>query len=380
MPTNSPRSGLQHALEVLHFVRPSKPDEFPDFLVIAPPKTGTTWLARQLGRHPGIFIPAEKELKYFSFFRKSRDLEWYLSHFRAATGKLKGEATPNYALLPVSTIRKIRKLHRDIKLIFLMRDPIERAWSHARWSHRVQEGVFCSTQMPIDLVPEELWRESFLNPLLVLSSDYLGQLQRWLAVFNRRQVFVAFTDQMQASPRGLLNDIFNFLEVKRPALEHDTNLNERVNVGEARGLNHELRDCLRRIYARRTGKLLDFVRNELGIDAPPAWKAWLAAADFAPSRGTDDTIFDDLCSRLARSVNDRQLDYLLQQAERLHPHIVESRRDWNIVEFRGRFYGLPWRIGAVDFFDRPQLDCDEIVAAATREEIRQHIDRSVAAA
>src|SRR5258708_1079968 len=72
----------RHALEFLRLIRPAKLDQFPDFLVIAPPKTGTTWLANQLRAHEGIFVPPAKEIKYFNYFWKSRNLAWYLSIFR----------------------------------------------------------------------------------------------------------------------------------------------------------------------------------------------------------------------------------------------------------------------------------------------------------
>ena len=66
----------------------------PDFLVISPPKTGSTWLADNLRRHPQLFVPAIKELKYFSSFFKALDLGWYLDQFSPAQGRLKGEASP----------------------------------------------------------------------------------------------------------------------------------------------------------------------------------------------------------------------------------------------------------------------------------------------
>src|SRR5438876_3783853 len=98
---------FQQALEFLGLARRTELDQFPDFLVIAPPKTGTTWLSRQLSRHPRIFTPPAKEIEYFNFYWKTRSLAWYLSCFREGSGRLKGEATPGYATLPRSTIRLI---------------------------------------------------------------------------------------------------------------------------------------------------------------------------------------------------------------------------------------------------------------------------------
>src|SRR5258708_40317216 len=93
----------------------------PGFLVISPPKTGSTWLADNLRRHPEVFLPGVKEIKDFSCFHKALDLGWYLNHFAPAAGRLKGEASPCYALLPVEKIQLVRRLMPDGKLIFLMR-------------------------------------------------------------------------------------------------------------------------------------------------------------------------------------------------------------------------------------------------------------------
>src|SRR5271166_5821623 len=93
----------------------------PDFLIISPPKTGSTWLANNLRRHTQIFVPSIKEIRYFSSFFKSLDLSWYLDQLAPGSGQSKGEASPSYALLPVDRIRLIRWLVPDVKIVFLMR-------------------------------------------------------------------------------------------------------------------------------------------------------------------------------------------------------------------------------------------------------------------
>ena len=80
----------------------------PDWMVIAPPKTGTSWVYANLRRHPEAFAVDLKELKYFSNRFELEDLRNYLAHFRRGVGKTKGEASPNYCLLPDRTIRLIR--------------------------------------------------------------------------------------------------------------------------------------------------------------------------------------------------------------------------------------------------------------------------------
>src|SRR5262245_45560865 len=135
----------------------------PDFLVISPPKTGSTWLARNLRCHPELFVPAIKEVKYFSCFLRWLDLNWYLDHFSEGEGRVKGEASPSNAILPVERIRIIRRLMPDVKLIFLMREPIARAWSHARHNHQHREANFSDCKVPLDAVSDEQWGENFTH-------------------------------------------------------------------------------------------------------------------------------------------------------------------------------------------------------------------------
>ncbi len=179
----------------------------PDFLVVSPPKTGSSWLAVNLGCHPQVFVPGIKEIKYFSSFFKWLDLNWYLDHFASADGRLKGEASPSYAILPVERIRLIRQLFPKVKLVFLMREPISRAWSHAKHNYRYCEANFATrSRFPgaefeeppggIETVSDEQWGENFIHDWPCASGDYLGQLRRWLSVFPREQMYVGFYESI----------------------------------------------------------------------------------------------------------------------------------------------------------------------------------------
>src|SRR5271168_4580624 len=113
-------------MSVLESAPPHLRNHLPDFLIISPPKTGSTWLAFNLQCHPDVFVPDMKELKYFSLYHRWLGLDWYTEHFHAAGVRLKGEASPSYALLPCAMIRQIHALMPRLKLVFLMRDPVAR--------------------------------------------------------------------------------------------------------------------------------------------------------------------------------------------------------------------------------------------------------------
>src|SRR5580698_8351347 len=184
--------------------------ECPDYLIISPPKTGSTWLADNLRQHLQVFVPTMKEIKYFSSFFKSLDLGWYLDQIAPGTGRVKGEASPSYALLPVERIGLIRSLMPNVKIVFLMRDPIGRAWSHAKHNYRYREANFTHCNAAFEAVDERNWIENFTQEYTLAYGDYLGQLRRWLSVFPREQIYVGFFESIAREPEKVFRDVLAF--------------------------------------------------------------------------------------------------------------------------------------------------------------------------
>ena len=109
----------------------------PSFLIIGVPKAGTTSLASYVGAHPQVFMSAEKELNYFN--RKKKRQEWYRAQFAGAGGaKAVGEATPTYILNERALIRMANEIP-GAKLIVIMRNPVDRAYSQYWWNRAVHE-------------------------------------------------------------------------------------------------------------------------------------------------------------------------------------------------------------------------------------------------
>lgn len=187
-----------------------------DFLIIGAEKSGTTWLADRLRQHPGIFIPPEKELFYFNErffespelpnFNASQPLAWYLAFFvDAAPGQLKGEASPAY-LWDEAAPRRIAGFDSSLKLIAVLRDPVDRAFS--QYLYFIQRGL--------------LARESFeqaleKRPDFLTRGLYAAQLSRFTALFPGDQIRAAFFDDLQSDPAGFLRGIQQFLGVPEQA-------------------------------------------------------------------------------------------------------------------------------------------------------------------
>ena len=107
----------------------------PNFIVIGAMRAGTTALFEYLRAHPDVYIPELKELNFF-WERWKRGIGWYESQFAGATDeKAIGELSPEYTFYPArrGVAERIAKLLPDVKLIYLMRDPIARMRSNYVW-------------------------------------------------------------------------------------------------------------------------------------------------------------------------------------------------------------------------------------------------------
>jgi hypothetical protein len=315
---------------------------FPDFLVISPPKTGSTWIAANLRCHPRLFLPQSKEIKYFSSLFQWLDLSWYLDQFSAGIGRLKGEASPSYALLPTDRIRLLRTLRPDLKLIFLMREPISRAWSHAKHCHRFQEANFASCKAPFEAISENQWRENFSHDWPLAGGDYLGQLRRWLSVFPREQVYIGFYEDLARRPESLLRDLLAFLEVEANVDLSDYPVRERVFSGPPGSLSPTLEPSLRGLLAARSRETAAFVREHFGLQTPAEWQAALQTQG-AEGRGSTHAVFQ-------RDLDEEFLAKVLQHegtSSRSQYPIVDGYGGFNIVFYRERFYALAQCLGEV---------------------------------
>jgi Sulfotransferase family len=199
----------------------------PDFLVAGVPKAGTTALHAALSRHPGIYMSPIKEPKFFltdgppptrggpgdalTYREHVWERDKYEALFDAAApGTLRGEATPLY-LYDTGAMGRIRALIPDVKLIVIIRDPIERA--HSNWTHLWSAG----------LEPEgDFLRACAEEPRRIAAgwasfwhytglSRYGEQLQRVFELFPREQVLVLRYRSLIDDPVAALDRICGFL-------------------------------------------------------------------------------------------------------------------------------------------------------------------------
>jgi hypothetical protein len=214
------------------------------FLVIGAAKAGTTSLFEYMRLHPRLHMPPEKEVYFFNIDRNyRRGLDWYRETVcrDAPAGAICGEATAEYlsgipyaagaedrdlapsngAADPVEleeTIpRRIRAALPDVRLICVLRDPVERAYSHYRMMALggVDSRSFEAAVEEL-LEPETLARSRVARTRLngyVVNGEYARLLAGYLRVFPREQLKAILSEELLERPAETVADLFDFIGV-----------------------------------------------------------------------------------------------------------------------------------------------------------------------
>jgi hypothetical protein len=185
-----------------------------NFILVGAQKAGTTSLSCQLAQHPQIGFCQHKEPNFFSQPIKGYDtLEDYHSLFSYAPGRIYGEASTTYTWLPQypETARRIHKYNADMKLIYIMRNPVERILSH--YTYRLLKA---RTRLPVD-------QEILADPSYVNRSRYSVQLKPYLELFPVENVMLIIFEEYVKNPERTLETVAHHLGVN-PLLFRDIDL------------------------------------------------------------------------------------------------------------------------------------------------------------
>ena len=194
---------------------------YPHFLIVGQQKCGTTSLYSYLIKHPQILPALKKEIH---FWNENLDLgeDWYLSHFPAiasGSGYITGEASATY-LDTVHIVPKIAKILPDIKIIVLLRNPVDRTISHYHMRSRdrnesasMQDAVF-SGIVARDNDSEIKPMDSGQDNRYLAGSRYVELLRKWMSVIPREQFLVLRSEDLFMNPMEVVNRTFDFLGVE----------------------------------------------------------------------------------------------------------------------------------------------------------------------
>lgn len=289
-----PRPGLVRRLSRDLRRRTASLRALPDFVICGAQKGGTSSLFEWLSRHPCVLPARVKEVHYFdkksaagaAVYRAEFPLRAALSATRARHGAaVTGEATPSYLAHPAAAAR-MRALVPDARLIFLLRDPVDRAYSHYRMSARrgfeplsfedaldAEEGRLAGELARIE-ADAGAFSPALRHHGYALRGRYAAQLERFLAEYPADQMLVLPSEQVFRAPEAAWDRVLAFLGLP-PAPLRDA---EAVNVGgEAAPLDAGLRDRLRGRFASDNERLFALLEERFGERGFRAW--WPAAQD-----------------------------------------------------------------------------------------------------
>lgn len=199
----------------------------PKFVVVGAHKAGTSSFHTYLNQHPEIYLPAKKGLDLLSRrkFKELHEAGEYLAQFDGAKpDQVLGEVSSVYLHQGQGFIQRLNSLFPDIKIVMILRNPIERAYSHALWDSRHH----AYTQAEIQEFDRYFERLIMTSQKFLLPGLYYTHLQNYLSHFNRDQIKLFLYDDLTQNSEAVFTELFNFVGVN-PEFRPD--LSSRLHVG-----------------------------------------------------------------------------------------------------------------------------------------------------
>ena len=193
-----------------------------NFLIPGTMKSGTSSIAFHLRKHPSIGIP-QNELHFFDL-KYEEGIQWYLDLFtpmRSKGAQILGEKTPAYCRKELYA-QRIHEFNPDIKLIWVFRNPVDRAFSH--YLHKIKTGAeIYSFAKALKLEEKRIARpdNAAINLGYKEGGLYAKQVQSYLKYFPKEQMqFILFED-FKREPDATIHRILDFLEVDKSSYQYE---------------------------------------------------------------------------------------------------------------------------------------------------------------
>lgn len=203
----------------------------PNLIIAGAQKCGTTTLHRHLEQHPEVFFPkVPQELHYFDIEKNfKKGLSWYENHFIGhGKEKIIAQTSPLYIYEP-QVPRRIHQTLADVSLIFILRNPIDRAYSH--YWHAVKHGYeTLSFEKALTQEKSRLSKgfKSRRNFSYIDRGVYSAQLERFFEFFPEDKLLVLLFDDLINAPKKLLKQTVDFLDID-PAYISSIDINRKYN-------------------------------------------------------------------------------------------------------------------------------------------------------
>lgn len=282
----------------------------PNFIVIGAMKAGTTSLYHYLRQHPQVFMAPEKEPHFFTEEHNwHRGRAWYEALFEGADAALAvGEASTGYSKFPIylDVPARMAKILPEARLIYLMRDPIDRIQSHYLHRTAIREDHHL-------LQPEDrsFRRAVTSDPSYVSFSMYATQIEQYLAFFPREQMLLLTAEELRHARRPTLRTVFRFLGIDP----------DYVGTEQQHEFKRTDGRTMRKPLARRVRRLPGYER--LGRWAPRSLRALHYRISTAPATKDQAPLPLDLRAHLE--------DLLREDVRRLRAYMPADFSGWGIA-------------------------------------------------
>jgi Sulfotransferase domain len=180
----------------------------PNLIIIGAQKSGSSSLHHYLNLHPDISMSETKELDFFvESLNWKNGLDWYQSQFNG-TAAIHGESSPSYTMYPNFTgvPERMHSLIPDARLVYIVRDPIERIVSH--YLHQWYRKRRLNSSMDILVDPDEKRSLHYIR-----TSSYYLQLSQYIEFYDISRILVISLEEMKRSRANTMRKVFQFLEV-----------------------------------------------------------------------------------------------------------------------------------------------------------------------
>ena len=251
----------------------------PDFVIIGGQRCGTTSLYNYLIAHPRVVPAFIKETHFFTkhyrkgmnWYRANFPLSWY-KHYaqrRDDQSALSGEATPYYLFYP-HPARRAAAVIPDSKIIALLRNPVDRAYSH--YHHAIRQGLETlsfedALQREQSELPDETkkvvgnadYQSAVHQAYSYLARGiYVDQLECWYQYFDRQQILVLKTEDLSEHPNETLERVSEFLNLStwHPALR------TKYHVAHYDPMDPGTRDCLEDYFSDYNRRLYELLGRD----------------------------------------------------------------------------------------------------------------------
>lgn len=175
-------------------------------MIIGAMKSGTTSLAHYLSTHPEIDFCINKEPGYFYYEKNwKNNINKYHGLFNPKPGQISGEASTMYTQRPMreGTYKKLHEYNSNLKLIYIMRDPVERIVSH--YAHNFVR----------QRINKPMSEEVFSDISYIARSLYYYQLEPYLQLFPRENLHLVIFEDFVRDPAKHMREIASFLEINQ---------------------------------------------------------------------------------------------------------------------------------------------------------------------